>query len=101
MISIQVGRNCKAYQINAKEVISTYNKCRKEHQVFDYSFEELKTMFEDCGLPCSYRYLPSYIKFGIVIKRKKNCYHFPTNPVYYEKIVNALKYTTVRTRKAA
>lgn len=85
---------------NTNEYIARYNKFRKSHQGVTFTHSELKTEFEKLGIPGSWYYWNSLLRFKLMLKPGHNKYVLPSEPIYKARLTNALRHAT-KVHKAA
>lgn len=93
---------------------TAFNKAREKYSLNGqerYTKTEIINMFKETGFPHSSTYFSYCVKYGLLTRHGYSRYAFPTEPVYYTKIVemtkaawhstikNSSKYTTENTLK--
>jgi uncharacterized protein with von Willebrand factor type A (vWA) domain len=74
-----------------QELAKQFNNLRERVKYNTYSFKEVQELLRDMtDLPSSMNYMTHYINKGVILHVKHGVYKFPENPVYYQKIQEAI-----------
>lgn len=76
----------------ARKLSEVYNTLRKNwHPSHTFSYTEIHDVFKNVGFPCTSVYVSAYPKYGLLIRKARGSYSFPTEPVHFNVIKQCIE----------